>query len=110
MGLDMYLTRKIYVKNWEHMRPEEKTHFTIRGAMKNQIDRTKITYIEEEAMYWRKANALHGWFVDNVQKGKDDCKEYYVSPKQMEELLRLVNKVLDNPEKAKDILPVREGF
>lgn len=28
--------------------------------------------------YWRKANAIHAWFVDNVQDGNDDCKEYHV--------------------------------
>ena len=27
----------------------------------------------EEVGYWRKANAIHGWFVRNVQNGKDDC-------------------------------------
>lgn len=32
-----------------------------------------------EVAYWRKANAIHKWFVDNVQEGKDDCGEYLVS-------------------------------
>lgn len=108
----MYLTRKVYVKNWEHMRPEEKTHITIRGAMKDQIDRTKITHIEEEAMYWRKANAIHQWFVDNVQKGVDDCGDYYVSRKQLQELYDKVSFVLSNREAkvASDELPPQNGF
>lgn len=29
--------------------------------------------ISEQVGYWRKANAVHKWFVDNVQGGEDDC-------------------------------------
>ena len=31
-----------------------------------------------EVAYWRKANAIHGWFVYNIQDGVDDQNEYYV--------------------------------
>lgn len=44
--------------------------------------------------YWRKANAIHNWFVENVQEGEDNCQEYEVSREKMEELLDTVNKVL----------------
>ena len=30
-------------------------------------------HIAEQVGYWRKANAIHQWFVDNVQDGEDDC-------------------------------------
>ena len=30
--------------------------------------------ISEEVAYWRKANAIHRWFVENVQDGEDDCR------------------------------------
>lgn len=40
-----------------------------------------------EVGYWRKANAIHKWFVDNVQDGIDDCAYYEVSKEQLEELL-----------------------
>lgn len=39
----------------------------------------KPRYIEYTAMYWRKANAIHNWFVQNVQSGNDDCGHYDVS-------------------------------
>lgn len=29
--------------------------------------------LNDEAIYWRKFNAVHRWFVNNVQGGKDDC-------------------------------------
>lgn len=28
----------------------------------------------EEVGYWRKVNAVHNWFVENVQCGEDDCQ------------------------------------
>lgn len=31
-----------------------------------------ITLVED-VCYWRKANAIHNWFVNNVQDGEDDC-------------------------------------
>lgn len=37
--------------------------------------------------YWRKANAIHNWFVENVQNGEDDCGTYEVNLEQLKELL-----------------------
>ena len=45
--------------------------------------------IIEEVGYWRKANAIHKWFVDNIQDGKNDCDYYEVAPEQLEELLNI---------------------
>ena len=33
----------------------------------------------KEMLYWRKANAIHDWFVDNIQGGEDDCNAYNLS-------------------------------
>ena len=46
-------------------------------------------------MYWRKANAIHKWFVDRVQGGVDDCSEYQVSSAQLIELRDTCKQVLD---------------
>ena len=35
--------------------------------------------VSTEAMYWRKANQIHDWFVKNAQDGIDDCLTYPVS-------------------------------
>jgi len=59
------------------------------------LDRT-IAGGAEEVGYWRKANAIHKWFVDNVQNGEDDCQRYDVTPAQLTELLVTVNTVLDS--------------
>ena len=87
MGLDMYLEKKTYI--WE----KDRAKLKITG-LQSAIDPQKVKYIIEEAGYWRKANAIHKWFVDNVQNGEDDCQEYYVSEEQMRELLGLVKQVL----------------
>jgi hypothetical protein len=91
MGLDMYLNRRIFVWN------DQKDSLTITG-LKSKVNPEKVTYIIEEAGYWRKANAIHKWFVDHVQKGNDDCKAYYVSKEDLQKLLDTVNKVLEASE------------
>lgn len=45
--------------------------------------------------YWRKAKAIHNWFVENVQDGKDDCSYYEVSKSKLIELRNLCQLVLD---------------
>ena len=46
------------------------------------------------AIYWRKANAIHHWFVENVQYGSDDCGTYDVSVEQLIELRDTCKKVV----------------
>lgn len=60
--------------------------------------------------YWRKANAVHDWFVQNCQDGNDDCREAYVSTEQLEELRKICKMVLDNHALASEYLPTTSGF
>jgi hypothetical protein len=61
--------------------------------------------------YWRKANAIHRWFVDNVQGGRDECQRSYVGRDQLQELLDITNRVLSNTKSiASKLLPTQEGF
>lgn len=43
--------------------------------------------IKHEIGYWRKANQVHSWFVENVQGGEDDCGDYIVTKEKLQELL-----------------------
>lgn len=52
MGLDMSLIRVPRRKNMTH---------------------SYIDSFWDEVGYWRKANQIHNWFVENVQDGVDDC-------------------------------------
>lgn len=69
-----------------------------------------ITTVVVEAMYWRKCNAIHKWFVDNVQKGIDDCGHYPVSQEDLKNLLNTINKVLKSKKLAPELLPPQSGF
>ena len=48
----------------------------------------------EQVGYWRKANAIHRWFVQNVQAGVDDCGTYVVTREQLEQLKATCERVL----------------
>jgi CRISPR/Cas system-associated protein Csx1 len=111
MGLDQYLNKRTYVKNWDHMRPEERHEVTVtKNGKPVGIRPERITYVIEEVGYWRKANQIHAWFVKNVQGGEDDCKEYHVERAALEALLETVNEVIADPEKATELLPTQAGF
>jgi len=58
--------------------------------------------------YWRKSNQIHNWFVINVQRGEDDCGEYYVSNNKIKELVNTCTLAITN--KDPNLLPPREGF
>ena len=111
MGLDMYLSRKKYVKNWSHT-PADKRFQGVAFKGNQAIDLSKLSYLEFEAMYWRKVNAIHNWFVENVQNGADDCGTYYVTHDQIEQLILTIERVLEkkDDEEAQALLPPSEGF
>ena len=93
MGLDMYLRRRHYIgAEYKHRGVKGTIDITI-GDKKIPINFNRVSYIEEEVCYWRKANQIHNWFVKNVQDGADDCKSYYVGIEQLEELLNLCKQV-----------------
>ena len=102
MGLDMYLNAKRFL--WHN---EEALAATVAQAFPEIKDR-RVKEVIVEAMYWRKSNQIHKWFVDNVQEGVDDCGNYDVSRDKLEELRQLILKVLDTKDTT--LLPPQEGF
>lgn len=91
MGLDMYLSKQTFI------RQDDRERLELVGAP-STIDPKKVETITEQAGYWRKANAIHRWFVENVQAGQDDCKRYYVSREKLAQLLDTVDAVLASCE------------
>ena len=82
---------------------------------KYQYDDTERKYghagIMEQVGYWRKANAIHKWFVDNIQDGEDDCRYHReVTKEDLEELRDICHEVLCNPDVAEERLPTQDGF
>ena len=96
MGLDMYLTKRHYVKRWSHQSKEEKCYVSVRrnGKKLPYVNASKITYLVESVAYWRKSNQIHDWFVKNVQNGVDECQETWVDPSKLQELLDTCKQVL----------------
>jgi len=111
MGLDMYLTRVKYVRNWNHTKPEKRFQ-GVAFQGNTAIDLSKLTHLEFNVKYWRKHNAIHNWFVENVQEGVDDCKRYYVDREKLEMFLITLEMLVRNRdiEEAKKILPPTDGF
>ena len=97
MGLDMFLYGVEYLNKYA----KDKNGNKIRN-------KTKI--IKTEEIYWRKANQIHGWFVENCQFGEDNCKPYEISHEQLEALKRLCERVLKNKDEAEFLLPTQAGF
>lgn len=76
MGLDMFLIKSKKMKGLSFDKIFEEGDF-------------------EDVGYWRKANQIHNWFVQNVQGGEDDCEFYEVSQSKLIELRDTCQKVID---------------
>lgn len=102
MGLDMYLEH--IHRNADEYRNVNLDDFDVNSKLYKTLapyfhqcgsELYSWTSLFEEVGYWRKANAIHKWFVENVQNGEDDCGRYEVSKEQLEELLDVCKEVLD---------------
>lgn len=111
MGLDMYLEKRTDVRKWNFQKPEEQHEVVVtKGGKPTNINPEKVTTIVEEAGYWRKANQIHRWFVENVQDGNDNCGDYYVAKSTLQKLLELCEKVKADNSLAESLLPAASGF
>ena len=112
MGLDMYLYKKTYVQNWEHNPPEQHHQIEIKrgGVLRKDIKPNRICYITEQVAYWRKFNALHGWFINNCGGGVDECQDISVDEEKLKELLETLKEVSSSFTKAEELLPPTQGF
>lgn len=71
MGLDMYLV----------------------GCTRGESDEKNAEIVTS----WRKANAVHKWFVDNVQDGVDDCERHReVTKSDLEALADICKEIIEN--------------
>lgn len=96
MGLDMYLRAERYISGWEHANWEERERFaSIIAATGVEADpESPSLTVRVTVGYWRKANAIHRWFVEKVQNGQDDCGDYGVTREQLVELRETCERAL----------------
>ena len=119
MGLDMYL------RGVKHFHTCTYEHEAIGGDFVKKInplyqsiaehydiecdDDFGVGEIHMPVMYWRKANQIHKWFVDNTQGGKDkNCEPTPVTKEQLQKLLDDVTFVLEHKDPS--VLPPQSGF
>lgn len=116
MGLDMYLNGKRYLSKYFNEGDEAVAEAIaerfpeLKGRAGRFGDTSCVKEIQIEAGYWRKANAIHKWFVENVQGGEDECKPHYVSREQLIELKELCERVIAFRHLAVELLPTASGF
>lgn len=116
MGLDMYLYASKFAADAEWVRDEQRELFkkVVSAAGVGEFVHKDLPTVNLDLKvgYWRKANQVHQWFVDNVQDGIDNCAEYYVSREKLQELRDLCAQVLasKNAEVAEEMLPTATGF
>jgi hypothetical protein len=107
MGLDMYLKARSSVNAYDSEDSEQKALQQVPFIADTGM---MVNGIEYRVMYWRKANAIHKWFVDNVQDGVDDCGEYEVSVTDLQALRDTCLEVLREKGRAGELLPPSAGF
>ena len=108
MGLDMYLNAKKYISNFDFVPSDRKQNAEIKNVLGFLEEDFESVTVSLQVAYWRKANYIHKWFVDNVQKGTDDCGEYWVPNEKMRELYHTCTKALETKDAT--ILSPTEGF
>lgn len=108
MRLDMYLNVDVYMSKYTD-KDKRDVVCDVVGVLPN-TDNIGSVDVSIEVGYWRKANAIHKWFVDNCQDGVDDCRKAYVPAKSLAKLRDDCKSVLSNHSLAEELLPCESGF
>lgn len=115
MGLDMYLSGKRYMSKYfnagdDKLQEEIQRKFPELADIVSSFGDSPVKELRIEAGYWRKANAIHQWFVNECQDGTDDCGNYYVARDKLIQLKAVCEAVLTDRSRAAELLPTTSGF
>ena len=122
MGLDQYLTAKKYIAKWSYGDGYKDRWVTQEFQDALPMDAPDITQysqfagisIEYPVGYWRKANAIHNFFVQEIGGGVDECQEMWIDRDVLVDLRERCSWVLqaeDMEEMAKEMgLETVSGF
>lgn len=129
MGLDMYLYAEQYTSNRAYFTEDSPDRFDklvqvveaeefALGYPSADTPETPLGSVEVTVQigYWRKANAVHKWFVDNVQGGVDECQKSFVPRERLLALHDLCANLLAQREEGQAVgvaashLPPQAGF
>ena len=120
MGLDQYLEirkndyrSKYYKDKGSRMKleyPKDITEF-----IPNPTDLKISRQTNYEVGYWRRADQIHNWFMQNCAERDDcdnpidDCRPVEITVDKLEALLETCKKVLADHSLAKELLPTADG-
>ena len=121
MGLDMYLTAEKNIGHYDFQREmvgEWRDEYNLADAIIQAFPklgeimdpRSPSLTVGATVGYWRKANAIHYWFVENCQNGVDECQETWIPESRLQELRSLCLEAKAFPERAGELLPTTAGF
>lgn len=117
MGLDMYLYKREYISidgafGGDRQAEQRKLFADISeyfGGVSNFA--VPHAYIDINVAYWRKANAIHGWFMSNLAPDQpDECQRLIATVEQLIQLRDLCTQVLADHSLAQEELPTTSGF
>ena len=93
MGLDMYMIRA-------------------KKLRKNDAEYNKLVIeTSEEVAYWRKANQIRKWIVDNCGYDTDsNCEYFLITKEQLEKLKEDLNAIIKDNSLAEKLFPTEGKF
>lgn len=105
----MYLTAENYLSEYreEDVAASERVRAALTDITKTDFS---VESVKVRLAYWRKANAIHRWFVDNVQAGRDECQKSLVTLDELRSLKSVIERVLADRDLASELLPTTSGF
>ena len=104
MGLDMYLRQSEYYSGYSFRPLEEREKFNRLAECVKAVPTAEAPgiYVDTTVTYWRKANAIHGWFVRELANGVDECQEIQVAREQLQSLVAQCKAVKATMDRAKE--------
>jgi len=117
MGLDMYLNVSERITNWNFEKEtkgnNDRFDAIIEASGLKVRDANPVLTLSNTEIYWRKANQIHGWFINNCAGGEDNnCEDIKVSRDDLVELYDTCTVLLNSKsrELAMEMLPPTPGF
>jgi hypothetical protein len=122
MGLDMYLEARKYFSKFDYKSDSEEklpdytelTKFFPEGS--DELGSHAGAHLEITVGYWRKANAIHAWFVRECANGVDECQPIPIRDGKLRELKVIIEYLMDIAdlpsvkEEIEKLLPPTAGF
>lgn len=122
MGLDMYLEARKYFSKFdyssssEELLPDYKELRKFFPAGSDELGSHAGAHLELTVGYWRKANAIHAWFIRECADGVDECQPIRIRDGKLRELKVIIEFLIDIKDtenvsvEIQKLLPTQSGF